>query len=69
MKKIFIFLSVILFFLSVILLCVSNFISIKFDDKSVPITTFKYKGHSYISFETGAIVHDPDCQYCYDKFD
>lgn len=31
--------------------------------------TFKYKGHSYINFGNKGVVHDPDCQYCYDKFD
>lgn len=59
----------ILFFLSVILLCACDFISVESEVENVPITTFKYKGHSYISFGTKGVVHDPDCQYCYDKFD
>lgn len=33
------------------------------------VMTFKYKKHSYIKFGTSEVVHDPDCQYCYDKFD
>lgn len=33
------------------------------------IESFKYKGHSYINFGDKGVVHDPDCQYCYDKFD
>ena len=33
------------------------------------VETFKYKGHSYIKFGNKGVVHDPDCKYCYDKFD
>lgn len=33
------------------------------------VEVFKYKGHSYIKFADKGVVHDPDCQYCYDKFD
>ena len=41
-------------------------------DGTVPfryVEVFKYKGHSYIKFGDKGVVHDPDCQYCYDKFD
>ena len=67
----------ILFLFSIILLSACNaksnrsdIVSIKKD--TVPfkyIETFKHKRHFYISFGTRGIVHDPDCQYCYDKFD
>lgn len=33
------------------------------------VVVFKYKGHSYINFGQSGVVHDPDCKYCYDKFD
>lgn len=33
------------------------------------VEEFKYKGHSYIKFAGNGVVHDPECQYCYDKFD
>lgn len=41
----------------------------------IPVThiySFTYKNHSYIGFKKYygfAVVHDPDCKYCYDKFD
>ena len=70
----------VLFLFSIVLLCScdaksdgSNTIHTK--EGTVPfgyVEVFKYKGHSYIKFgdEGGAgVVHDPDCQYCYDKFD
>lgn len=70
----------ILFLFSIVLLCSCNAKSdgsntIHAKDGTVPfgyVETFKYKGHSYIKFgEDGGVgvVHDPDCQYCYDKFD
>lgn len=67
----------ILFILSIILLSAcssksdgSDTIYIK--EGNVPfwrVETFKYKKHSYINFGSRGIVHDPDCKYCYDKFD
>ena len=67
----------ILFLLSIVLLCPciaksdgSGTIHAK--DGTVPfryVEVFKYKGHSYIKFADKGVVHDPDCQYCYDKFD
>lgn len=33
------------------------------------IETFKYKGHTMIYVQNKGISHDPECQYCYDKFD
>ena len=51
----------ILFLLCTVLLCSC--------EPKNKITTFEYKGHSYISFGVKGVVHDPDCQYCYDKFD
>ena len=33
------------------------------------IETFKYKGHTMIYIQNKGISHDPECQYCYDKFD
>lgn len=67
----------ILFLFSIATLCSCNAKSdgsdtTHFKDNVVPFTsiiTFKYKGHSYISFDGRGVVHDPDCQYCYDKFD
>lgn len=74
----------VLFILSLVLLCSCDFIlnsksggsdTINSKEGTVPvpiIKTFKYKGHSYILFasrEGGGVVHDPECQYCYDKFD
>ena len=67
----------ILFLFSIVLLCSC---SVKSDDSdtryaregTVPfvyVTVFKYKRHSYIKFGNRGVVHDPDCQYCYDKFD
>lgn len=67
----------ILFLLSIVLLSAcgaksdgSNTVHAK--EGTVPFVyteTFKYKGHSYINFGSKGVVHDPDCQYCYDKFD
>lgn len=65
---------------SIVLLCSCNAKSdgsntIHAKDGTVPfeyVEVFKYKGHSYIKFGgggDGGVVHDPDCQYCYDKFD
>ena len=68
----------ILFLFSIVLLCSCNTKSdgsgtIHAKDGTVPfgyVEVFKYKGHSYIKFgDRGGVVHDPDCQYCYDKFD
>lgn len=70
----------ILFLFSIVLLCSCNAKSdgsntIHAKDGTVPfgyVETFKYKGHSYIKFGVDGgvgVVHDPDCQYCYDKFD
>lgn len=67
----------ILFLFSIVLLCSC---SAKSDgsntryakEGTVPfvyVTVFKYKRHSYIKFGNRGVVHDPDCQYCYDKFD
>lgn len=36
------------------------------------VTEFKYKKHSYIKFQDGTlggVVHDPECEECYAKFD
>lgn len=67
----------ILFLFSIVLLCSCNVKSdgsgtIHAKDGTVPfgyVEVFKYKGHSYIKFGDKGVVHDPDCQYCYDKFD
>ena len=74
----------VLFILSLVLLCSCDSILNSKSDSSdtasskegtvpVPgIKTFKYKYHSYILFRDGqgfGVVHDPECQYCYDKFD
>lgn len=67
----------ILFLFSIVLLCSCNAKSdgsgtIHANDGTVPfgyVEVFKYKGHSYIKFGDKGVVHDPDCQYCYDKFD
>jgi len=67
----------ILLLFSVILLCSCNSKSngsdtISAGEGTVPfdyVQSFKYKGHSYIDFGHRGVVHDPDCQYCYDKFD
>ena len=70
----------ILFLFSIVLLCSCNAKSdgsntIRAKEGTVPfvyVEEFKYKGHSYIKFggdRRSGVVHDPDCQYCYDKFD
>ena len=67
----------ILFLLSIVLLSACNSRSdgsdtVQVKDENVPfwrVETFKYKEHSYINFGNRGIVHNPDCQYCYDKFD
>ena len=67
----------ILFLFSIVLLCSCNAKSdgsgtIHAKDSTVLfryIEVFKYKGHSYIKFADKGVVHDPDCQYCYNKFD
>lgn len=67
----------ILFLFIIVLLCSCNAKSDGSDvlhakEGTVPfgyVEVFKYKGHSYIKFEDKGVVHDPDCQYCYDKFD
>ena len=67
----------ILFLFSIVLLCSCSVKSDGSDTRyaregTVPfvyVTVFKYKRHSYISFANRGVVHDPDCQYCYDKFD
>ena len=67
----------ILFLFSIVLLCSCISKSdgsgtIHAQDGTVPfryVEVFKYKGHSYIKFADKGVVHDPDCQYCYDKFD
>lgn len=59
----------ILFLISIVLLCACNFPNTSKEVPFLSVTSFKYKGHSYIAFGTEAVVHDPDCQYCYDKFD
>lgn len=67
----------ILFLLSIVLLgaCTpksdgSNTVSYKEGKVPFPyVRTFEYKKHSYIDFGHYGVVHDPDCQYCYDKFD
>lgn len=67
----------ILFLLSIVLLSACNAKSngsdtVHVKEGDVPfvhIITFKYKGHSYINFGNDGVVHDPDCPYCYDKFD
>ena len=70
----------ILFLFSIVLLCSCNAKSdgsntIYTKDGTVPfvyVEVFKYKGHSYIKFggdRRAGVVHDPDYQYCYDKFD
>ena len=67
----------ILFLFSIVLLCSCNAKSDGSDvlhakEGTVPfgyVEVFKYKEHSYIKFADKGVVHDPDCQYCYDKFD
>ena len=67
----------ILFLFSIVLLCSCSTTSDGSDTRyaregTVPfeyVTVFKYKRHSYINFGNKGVVHDPDCQYCYDKFD
>lgn len=67
----------ILFLLSIVLLSAcgdksnrSNTIHAKEDTVYFRYTkTFKYKGHFYINFGDKGVVHDPDCRYCYNKFD
>ena len=67
----------VLFLFSIVLLCSCNAKSdgsgtIHAKEGTVPfgyVEVFKYKGHSYIKFGDKGVVHDPDCQYCYDKFD
>lgn len=68
----------ILFLFSIVLLCScggakSDGSNTRYTKKgTVPfvyVEEFKYKGHSYIKFANKGVVHDPDCQYCYDKFD
>ena len=70
----------ILFLFSIVLLCSCNAKSdgpntTHAKDGTVPfryVEVFKYKEHSYIKFgghRAIGVVHDPDCQYCYDKFD
>ena len=70
----------ILFLFSIVLLCSCNAKSGSSNtthakDGTVPfryVEVFKYKGHSYIKYSGDraiGVVHDPDCQYCYDKFD
>lgn len=67
----------ILFLFTIILLCSCNAKSDGSDvlhakEGTVPfgyVEEFKYKGHSYIKFAGKGVVHDSDCQYCYDKFD
>lgn len=62
----------ILFLFSAILICSCNSKSNGSDTIHAEdgyIETFKYKGHSYINFGNRGVVHDPDCQYCYNKFD
>lgn len=67
----------ILFLFTIVLLCSCNAKSDGSDvlhakEGTVPfgyVEVFKYKGHSYIKFADKGVVHDPDCQYCYDKFD
>ena len=41
----------------------------KYSEKSV--TEYIYNKHTYLIFNnsSGGVVHDPDCKYCYDKFD
>ena len=64
----------ILFLFIIVLLCSCRAESdgIRAKEGTVPfgyVEEFKYKGHSYIKFAGKGVVHDPDCQYCYDKFD
>ena len=69
--------KIILFLFSIVLLCSCSVKSDGSDTRyaregTVPfvyLTVFKYKRHSYIKFGNRGVVHDPDCQYCYDKFD
>ena len=70
MKKILFLLSIVLFYSCTPKSDGSNTIHAK--EGTVPfgyVEAFKYKGHSYIKFADKGVVHDPDCQYCYDKFD
>lgn len=70
MKKILFLLSIALFYSCNPKSDGSNTIHTK--DGFVPfasIRVFEYKKHSYIKFGHEGVVHDPDCQYCYDKFD
>lgn len=67
----------ILFLFSIVLLCSctsrsTGSCTIYTDEGTVPfkyIEVFKYKKHSYIKFGNKGAIHDPDCQYCHDKFD
>lgn len=67
----------ILFLFSIVLLCScntksdsSNALHAKEGTVSFKyVKVFKYKRHSYINFGGRGVVHDPECQYCYDKFD
>ena len=70
MKKILFLLSIVLFYSCTPKSDGSNTIHTK--DGFVPfksVRVFEYKKHSYIAFGGTGVVHDPDCQYCYDKFD
>lgn len=70
MKKILFLLSIVLFYSCTPKSDGSNTIHTK--DGFVPVASvvvFEYKKHSYIKFGNEGVVHDPDCQYCYDKFD
>ena len=70
MKKILLLLSIVLFYSCTPKSDGSDTIHAK--EGTVPfgyVEVFKYKGHSYIKFADKGVVHDPDCQYCYDKFD
>lgn len=64
----------ILFLLSIVLLSSCDVNSNGSDTKETAVLsayaeTFRYKGHFYINFGGKGIVHDPDCQYCYDRYD
>ena len=70
MKKILFLLSIVLFYSCTTKSDGSDTIQTK--DGFVPVASVvekKKKKHSYIKLADKGVVHDQDCQYCYDKFD
>ena len=48
-------------------------VSCKYSDRTPRrVDTFEYNKHQYLRFEFDGrshIVHNPDCKYCFEKFD